>query len=179
MVNSNDPLTKIHAEYEAGKSAFEHGDYRRSLSHLETANSLVESGSQLGGEIQIWLVTAYEAMGRRAEALALCRRISKHPDYATRKQAGRILYILEAPRLVTRPEWLTQIPDLSRLETGDRDYPPPHLTAPVVKRKPNVEKPKFQLEPADRSQVNTRDNRFIWIALAAILLLLGSTLGWH
>jgi len=111
-------LAKV--QYQAGKEAFERGRYRQSVQHLEKAVSLVFHNSPLGGEIQIWLVTAYEAAGQMTEAIELCEKVAKHPDLDTRKQGSRLLYILKAPRLRTRPEWLTQIPDLSQLDDPDR-----------------------------------------------------------
>jgi hypothetical protein len=130
--------------------------------------------SRLGGEVQIWLVTAYEALGQRSDALTLCRELSRHPDLQTRKQGRRLLYILEAPRLTTRPEWLTQIPDLTNLSDSDaRDRP----TAATISPAKLIEKPAFQLEDiVDPERVNVQDNRFIWVALGAIALVLGGLL---
>lgn len=159
----------MQAEYQAGKAAFERGDYRNSVQHLEKAVALVGSNTSLGGEIQIWLVTAYEAAGKQPEAIALCQQITRHPDLKTRKQSRRLLYILEAPKLKTRPEWITPIPDLTGLSDSEiRD----RKGSAAISTKP-IEKPAFQLEPEDLSQVNTQDNRFIWVALLAALLMIG------
>ncbi|PSB26002.1 hypothetical protein C7B82_21110 [Stenomitos frigidus ULC18] len=171
---SSDPLDAAKADYQAGKAAFERGDYRKSVQYLESAKSSVLPMSRFGGEVQIWLVTAYEAMGQRSDALTLCRELSRHPDAQTRKQGRRLLYILEAPRLTTRPEWLTQIPDLTNLGDGDaRDRP----TAATIASAKQPEKPAFQLEAVvDPEQVNVKDNRFVWVALGAIALVLGGLL---
>ncbi|MDX2244098.1 MAG: hypothetical protein NW224_25765 [Leptolyngbyaceae cyanobacterium bins.302] len=165
----------LQTEFEAGKAAFERGEYRKSVEHLEKACALVSLDSALGGTVQTWLVTAYQAMGQQQEAIALCRKLTHHPDLRTRKEGKRILYILEAPKLQTRPEWLTQIPDLGELaDKGERDRaggqsnPPPKQTSP--------KSPAFQVESVDLNQVNTEDNRFVWVALTAVLLLLGSLL---
>ncbi|HEY9615985.1 MAG TPA: hypothetical protein V6C64_04050 [Microcoleaceae cyanobacterium] len=159
----------MQTEYQAGKAAFERGDYRKSVQHLEAAVALVGMNTALGGEIQIWLVTAYEAAGKQSEAIALCKQITRHPDLKTRKQSRRLLYILEAPKLKTRPEWVTQIPDLSGLsDSAVRD----RKGSTAISTK-STEKPAFQLEPEDLSQVNTQDNRFIWFALLAALLIIG------
>lgn len=168
---SADPLDTAKAAYQAGKAAFERGEYRKAVQHLESAKALVLPMSRFGGEVQIWLVTAYEALGQRSDALALCREVSHHPDLQTRKQGRRLLYILEAPRLTTRPEWLTQIPDLTNLgDSAARDRP----TAATITAKP-TEKPAFQLENiVDPETVNVKDNRFIWVALGAIVLVLGA-----
>ncbi|UBF24067.1 hypothetical protein K9N68_20340 [Kovacikia minuta CCNUW1] len=169
-MSSEDNLEILQAEYQSGKTAFERGEYRKSVKHLETANTLSNPQSRLGGEIQTWLVTAYEAAGQRSEAIALCKQITRHPDYTTRKQGKRLLYILEAPKLKTRPEWLTQIPDLTELAESDpQDRRGSSLGGSSSKQ---PEKPGFQLEPIDLSQANTRDNRFIWVALGAAGLAL-------
>jgi tetratricopeptide (TPR) repeat protein len=168
---SLDSLDTARADYQAGKAAFERGEYRKAVQFLESAKTLVSATSRFGGEVQIWLVTAYEAMGQRSDALALCREVSRHPDLQIRKQGSRLLYILEAPRLTARPEWLTQIPDLTALGEGDeRD----RLTAATIAPAKQPEKPAFQLENViDPQRVNTKDNRFIWVALGAGVLVLG------
>ena len=159
------------AEYQAGKQAFECGEYRQSVQHLEKASSLVARNSRLGGEVQIWLVTAYEAAGQRPEAIALCNQLIRHPDTETRKQVRRLRYILEAPKLETRPEWLIEIPDLAAL--AESDPQDRRGTGAPTPKKPQK---RSQTEPIDLSQVNTRDNAFIWIALIAIALILGGLL---
>jgi tetratricopeptide (TPR) repeat protein len=171
---SSDPLEAAKEDYQAGKAAFERGEYRKAVQSLESAKALVAPMSRLGGEVQIWLVTAYEALGQRSDALTLCRELSRHPDLQTRKQGRRLLYILEAPRLTTRPEWLTQIPDLTNLSDSDaRDRP----TAATISPAKLIEKPAFQLEDiVDPERVNVQDNRFIWVALGAIALVLGGVL---
>lgn len=161
----------VNREYEAGKTAFERGNYRQSVQFLERASALVESTSRLGGEVQIWLVTAYEAAGARSEAINLCRKLSQHPDLKTRKQGKRLLYILEAPKLKTRPEWLTEIPDLSAIgeNESDLDFGRSKF-APATPPK-RTEKPSIVPEPVDLSQVNTKDNGFIWLALGATIAI--------
>jgi len=169
---TSDSSNALQAEFQAGKAAFERGDYRKSVNHLEQALALVNPNSSLGGSVQIWLVTAYQAMGQQQEAIDLCRSLTQHPDLKTRKEGKRILYILEAPKLQTRPEWLTQIPDLGGLaDKGERVA----AKANSIAKSQQVESPTFKVEPpADLTQVNTEDNRFTWVALAAILLILGA-----
>ncbi|NET36185.1 MAG: hypothetical protein F6K19_29865 [Cyanothece sp. SIO1E1] len=171
---SADQLARARVEYAAGRAAFEHGAYRQSVQHLEQAVALVSRATQLGGEIQIWLVTAYEAAGQTDAAIALCQAISQHPDLETRKQSRRLQYILEAPKLKTRPEWLTQIPDLgaiaereSTLNQGTASY---HQST-----RPAAPRPlQLNIDSVDLSQVNTRDNQFVWVALIATILILAS-----
>ena len=164
---------KLQAEYQAGQAAFERGDYRQAIDSLERASALVSLGSRLGGEVQTWLVTAYEAAGKRTEAIDLCRKLSVHPDYLIRKQGKRLLYILEAPKLQARPEWLTEIPDLGKLSDRNETSRASGSSAPA----PRSAQPKAIPEPVDPTQVNTKDNQFVWIALVLVGLLLGG-LAW-
>jgi hypothetical protein len=171
----SDRLDLVNREYQAGKTAFERGEYRQSVQFLERASALVEPGTRLGGEVQIWLVTAYEAAGQRTEAISLCRKVSQHPDLKTRKQGKRLLYILEAPKLKTRPEWLTEIPDLSTIADNESDLDFGRSKFAPTKPPKRPEKKQMVVpDPVDPTQVNTQDNRFIWVALAAaIALILG------
>ncbi|WP_071515343.1 hypothetical protein [Geitlerinema sp. PCC 9228] len=164
-------LEQAKQQYQAGRAAFERGQYRQSIKHLETARQYVQSPSSLGGSIQIWLVTAYEALGERDKALKLCKQLVRHPDMDTRKQARGLVDILEAPRLKKRPEWLVQIPDMQNLEDSNAKMQPAAST--VKKAAPKKKKPT-SAPPVDWSQVNTKDNGFVWIALAAILLAIAA-----
>ncbi|MBP0028661.1 hypothetical protein [Roseofilum sp. Guam] len=157
---------------ERGKQAFERGDYREAIADLEAAKGQVAGSSALGGEVQIWLVTAYEAAGKRDEALSLCETLDNHPDWHTRKQARRLLEILKAPQLNRRSEWNTTIPDLSAMEDSDLSYR--RGTGSTQVKPP---KSKEELEPVDLSSVETEDNRFLWVALVAIALIIGGWIG--
>jgi tetratricopeptide (TPR) repeat protein len=158
--------------YQLGKVAFERGNYRQAIECLEKAVTLMPPGSRLSGESQLWLVTAYEATGMRQEAIALCAKVSRHPSPTVASQGRRVLYILKAPRLQLRPEWLTQIPDLGGLETGSRD----EIVGKYQTKTKQSQKPKVKAEETieDLSQMNTKDNQFVWVALGAIALTLGA-----
>lgn len=150
-----------------GQSAYECGNYRQAIHCLEQARSSCKEASILGGEVKTWLVMAYEAMGQRQKAIALCRELGHHPDGETRKQGQRLLYILEAPSLARRSDWTVEIPDLTNLdESPSRNYQHPP-SKPRVPRKPS---PKPETKPIDPSQVNTEDSGFLWVALGAIAL---------
>lgn len=168
MVDS-DRLSLAKTAYETGKQAFERGMYRESVQALEKANALLApNNTRLAGEVQIWLATAYEAAGQKEEAIALCQKASRHPDYETRKQGQRLLYILQAPQLTRRPEWLTQIPDLNDIQGESK------LRATGTPTKLRPPEPRFKVaEPIDPTQVNTQDNRFVWVALVATVVILG------
>lgn len=163
---STENLELAHQQFQIGQAAFERGLYRQSIEALEKAVSLAERNSLLGGEAQIWLVNAYQAADRNMEAIALCESLSSHPDVKTRKQSRRMITILKAPKLKLREEWMTKIPDLTKLDESNpknkkaSGYPPP---APRSR-------PKSTPEPIDLSQVETKDNGFVWIALGAIAL---------
>lgn len=171
---SEETLEIVKTEYQAGKAAFERGLYRESVQHLEKASALVPRGSRLGGEVQLWLAQAYEAAGLLAQAIALCEQLKRHPDLETSKQGRRLLYILQAPKLQRPAEWLTQIPDLGTLP--DNDAQTRLGNAPVTSKRQGQK--QEQPESIDLAQVNTRDNRFIWAAMIAILLTLGGLAWW-
>jgi tetratricopeptide (TPR) repeat protein len=173
----SDSLELLDRQYRAGKAAFERGQYRQSIEYLEEAVDLVAKGTALGGEIQIWLVTAYQAAGQDQQAIALCQKLEAHPDLSIRKQSRRLSYILKAPKLQTRPEWFTQIPDLSTLDSAEADNKGSSRFTEVAKKAPTRPRPQPEPKPIDLSQVNTQDNGFIWIAIGAVVLLLGG-LAW-
>ena len=160
-------------EYAYGQAAFERGNYRQSIQHLEEAVGLASQLTPFGGEVQIWLVTAYDAAGRHEDAISLCRKLCRHPDLEIRKQSRQLLYILEAPKLKTRPEWLSEIPDLGSIteETNDA-FKGGGRYAQNSPRK-SRQSPNSEPEPIDSSQVNTQDNQFIWIALIGTGLIIG------
>lgn len=155
--------------FQAGQAAFERGHYQEAVKALLKAHGMGDRNSVLGGEIQIWLVTAYEAIGQRQEALALCRQLKVHPARQVRKQSKRLLYIMEAPKLEKRSEWLTQIPDLD--EVNERDLKRRMGIGSKGKKEP--EQGAIESESVDFSQVNTHDGGFIWIALGMITVILG------
>jgi hypothetical protein len=110
------------AAYTTGQTAFERGLYRDSIDWFTKALTLISGQSALGGDVQMWLVTAYDAAGQGEAAIALCRQLSTHANLETRQNSKRLLYILEAPKLQSKPEWLTQIPDLDPPNAAPRRY---------------------------------------------------------
>jgi tetratricopeptide (TPR) repeat protein len=171
---SAETLEIIKEQYQAGKAAFERGQYRQSVECLQKASALVDRNTHFGGEVQIWLVTAYEAANQRTEAIALCQQLDRHPDIEIRKQSRQLLYILEAPQLNRRPEWLTEIPDLGAIADNENNTRLGSATTSAKSSSGSLSDPA----PVDLSQVNTKDNRFIWVALMAILLILGGLIWW-
>ncbi len=159
---------KFNLEYEAGKMSLERGEYRQSIEHLEKAIAYGNMASSLGGEAQIWLVTAFDAAGEQEKAIALCRKLARHPSVETRKQSKQLLYILSSPKLARNPEWLTEIPDLTKLSESEQKFQKPSSNSNSKSASTSKD-----LEPIDLSQVNTKDNHFVSIALMAIILIFG------
>ena len=170
---SSEKLEIVQTEYQAGRAAFESGLYAQAIQSLETASGLVDRTSRLGGEVQMWLVTAYEASGDTERAIELCRKLTRHPRPETRQQAKRLLFILEAPKLSIPDEWTVKIPDLAALDENKaiNFQANPNADIKYAKPKPAVE------EPVDLTQVNTKGNQFVWVALMAIFLTLAG-LAW-
>lgn len=165
---SSESLEIAKATYQSGKAAFEKGLYREAIEQLEKAIALLSRNSRLGGEVQIWLVTAYEAAGRTEEAIALCEQLKRHPHSETSKQARELHYILKAPRLQRPREWMTEIPDLNAIPDNETK-----IRLAVNNTKSSKKQMPPEREFVDLTQVNTRDNRFIWMALIVIGLTLG------
>lgn len=160
-VNS-ETINIVKSQSQAGKVAFERGQYREAVQHFEKASALVARNSRLGGEVQIWLVTALEAAGQTTDAIALCEQLKRHPDVETSKQARSLLYILQAPQLKRPAEWMTQIPDLATVADNKNQTRLGSATTNIKSQEQPI------LETVDLSQVNTRDNRFVVVALIAI-----------
>lgn len=150
----------------AGRAAFEGGNYRQSIVHFEAAYECLGCRSRQGGEAGVWLISAYQAAGRSSEAIALCQELEQHPFIETRRQSQRLRYILEAPVLKRPEEWTVKIPDLANLPESD----------PKDRRGSQSYSPAKAEEPLDPSEIVTEDNAFTWVALGAVVLLLGSLL---
>ena len=170
---TTDPRSQAQTEYAQGQDAFEHGNYRQAVTHFEAGVKLARATTPLGGEIQVWLVNAYNAIGRDREAEALCETLTRHPDLEVRKQAKNLLYILQAPQLLRPGNWMSQIPDLGALEESN---PSGGGLSMVQLRSASRRSPKPEPEPLDPSQINTRDNGFLWLALGFVGLVLGGLL---
>ena len=157
-------------DYQSGQIAFERGEYRQAVSYLLAAVAQVQPNTRVGGEVQVWLVTAFEAAGQIPEAKVLCQKLSNHPNLETRQASQRLLYIMQAPELTRREEWLTKIPDLSHLEGEDANFAVNSTPAQLSSPQPRSIDEKYA--PVDLSQVNTKDNNFISIALIFTMITL-------
>lgn len=170
-ITQSDKIALAEALFAAGQTAFERGNYKDAVLAFEEGAHLIGGATFLGGNIQLWLMNAYSAAGRLPDAIALGEKLSKHPDLDVRKQSKRVLEILQAPQLSRRTDWLTPIPDLSDLdENTDTDFTLRQYDPPAKPKRVAAPEP----EPEDLSQMNTGDNGFLWVAIAVILLTLGS-----
>jgi tetratricopeptide (TPR) repeat protein len=146
--------------YQSGIVAFERGQYRASIEQFNAALETIPKGSREGGELQIWLVSAYQGLGDSESATQICRQLVRHPIYRIREQATRLLYIIEAPRLKRPDEWMSKIPDLEKLPDSE-----PKFRRGSSKKKVEEIPPPMRLD-------QQKNNTFIWVAIAAIVLLL-------
>jgi hypothetical protein len=150
-------------DYQSGQIAFERGEYRQAASYFLAAVAQVQPNTRIGGEVQIWLATAFEATGQISEAKALCQKLSNHPNLDTRQASKRMLYIMQAPELTRRDEWLIKIPDLTHLEDAQGNSAVNNT--PILPLKAKERSIDEIYAPVDLSQVNTKDNGFVSIAL--------------
>lgn len=150
--------------YQAGKAAFQHGEYRLSIENFEQAIKFINSYSRLSGEAQLWLVNAYQAGGKYSEAIALCESLIIHPNSEIRLQSKNLLYIIKAPVLKRPQKWMSEIPDFNSVSANSKSY--------VTNNSKTPAKPKPQIEPVDLTKVNTKDNQFIWLGLSLIFLII-------
>ncbi|NJN32777.1 MAG: hypothetical protein HC824_21975 [Synechococcales cyanobacterium RM1_1_8] len=158
-----------------GQAAIEAGEYRASVALLNQAAALATPLTALHGEIQIWLVTAYQAQGDPGRAIEVCTNLKNHPDAGVKDQAKQLLCILEAPRLATKAEWVVEIPDLAALEDADTTQQWSRNGGASTKQPPEPE--PWIPEPPDPEQVNLQEEPFFWMAIAALLLVGLSLIG--
>ena len=162
-----DNQEKFQQKFQAGKQALERGQYRQSIEYLEVAKDLLMPNSRRAGQAKVWLVTAYQAANKIDEAIALAQELASHPDFQTREQAQRILYIMKAPKLERPKEWMSEIPDLAEADKGASRY--------VSAKKKSTAKPaKLELEDLEPTPTEIKDKDFLWFALVLVTLIVGS-----
>jgi tetratricopeptide (TPR) repeat protein len=160
---TTESLELAKSRYQIGTTAFENGQYREAVENLEKASALLVKNTRFAGEVEIWLVNAYEAVGRSEEAINLCQQLSGHPHYEIRQQAKRLVYILKAPKLNRPKEWMTEIPDFGIISDNKSKI----VVTSQPKKSTSKQKP-VEPEYIDLSTVNTTDNRFVLVALIAV-----------
>ena len=141
-----------------GQAAFEQGRYRLSIQNFEEAQKFTSPYGRVGGEVKMWLVNAYQAVGEEDKAIELCEKLVANSYGETKRQAQKLLYIIKAPKLERPKEWMTEIPNLDNVNENTPKY------QPIVQKKKKIE-PKRQIELVDLSKVNNKDNNFIVVTL--------------
>ena len=164
MITMDSKLEQVKLKYQQGQVLLDRGQYRSSVKTLEDAKSLVNLSSKLGGEVQLSLVTAYQGIDKMDDAIALCEELTRHPNLEIRQQSQRILYILKAPQLKRPEAWMTKIPT-----TNSDDNQTPRYVQAKPATKP-IKKPSLKLE--DITQMETRDNGFIGLALGLFIIII-------
>lgn len=171
---TDDTRDRAKTLYANGQTAFERGNYREAVECFEAALDLAKATTPLGGQIQTWLVNAYSAVGRQSDAIALCQALTRHPDLETRKQGKNLLYILQAPQLQRPTNWMTEIPDLDKLSgDGAQSLGQAGYAGTKTTSRP---RPKSEEPTIDPSEINRKDNGFLWAALVGVALVLGGLL---
>ncbi|KAL3692551.1 hypothetical protein R1sor_006202 [Riccia sorocarpa] len=164
--------------YQLGQTAYARGMYDKSVELFENALINVQSSTNLGGEIQIWLAMAYDANNRHGDCIALYKRLeARHPNRQIRRQAADLRYILEAPKLKISREEMVSIPII------ERDYDKTQKTYSQKLRdrrrpKPKMPKEKDYLEDWMVFELPPRweRNPYVWVALTVWLTLCGIAL---
>ncbi|KAK9814759.1 hypothetical protein WJX72_011033 [[Myrmecia] bisecta] len=158
-------------KFTQGKLAYERGRYPESVYAFERALDDEGPFSQLGGEIQLWLALAYQAVGREEDCISLYKVLEKtHPVRAIQKQAADLRYIMEAPKLPLRPDEKVNIPVL----TGVDRYVPQRT--PIARSRPMPQASRVKKSMEEEFWENYRppqwvSNRYVWVA--ATILAVG------
>ncbi|MFS8856503.1 tetratricopeptide repeat protein [Synechococcus sp. H55.7] len=152
------------------QSKFERGDYRQALEQIKQAQSRYPQS----GKLRLWQALAQEALGETQEAIRLAQTLLRNPDPEVAQQARYVLGIWQAPRLRRPAEWLSEIPDLSRLE--EADTPAYRLDYGQSQRKGSSPKSGDSLDP--REAAPPLDTKPLTWALIGILSALLAVMAW-
>jgi Flp pilus assembly protein TadD len=74
-----DPQATARLQYAQGQEAFERGEYRQAVSHLEEAVQWAQATTPLGGDSNLAGECLQRRRGRQQEAEALCEALSRAP----------------------------------------------------------------------------------------------------
>jgi len=152
--------------YQEAVSNFESGNYQQAIALLERAHALVILESRLGGDILIWLVNSYDAIGKTEEAIAMCRSLKKHPVGDIRKSAKYMLGILTAPPLSKLEGVISEVPILESPDT----YQSKPAARKTTQNSSNL-KP-FREVSLEKPNTDNSSNNFLWLAIAIFLAIL-------
>lgn len=162
--------------FQAGKIYYERGMYRESVRSLEDALIAEGALSPLGGEIQMWLALAYQAVGEEKKCIDTYKFLeTNHPLPAVRKQAADLRYIMEAPKISLKPDEKVSIPVFDDI---DRNIPKAKANRPIRPRikTQNKKKKTWDEEFWDSySPPGPLKNRYVWIAASIV----GLGLAWY
>ena len=149
---------------------FERGQYRQALEEVKQAQSRYPQS----GKLRLWQALAQEALGETQEAILLAQTLLRNPDPEVAQQARYVLGIWQAPRLRRPAEWLSEIPDLSRLEEAD----PPEYRLAYGRSQRKGPSPRSG-DPLSRREVDPPlDTKpLIWV-LIGILSTLLAVMAW-
>ncbi len=152
------------------QASFERGQYRQALEQIKQAQSRYPQV----GQLRLWQALAQEALGETQEAIRLAQTLLCNPDPEVAQQARYVLGIWQAPRLRRPAEWLSEIPDLSRLEEAE----PPKYRLAYGRSQRKGSSPRSG-DPLSRSQAapSLNTQRLIWM-LIGILLTLLAVMAW-
>ncbi|CAD7702338.1 unnamed protein product [Ostreobium quekettii] len=167
---------KENRTFELGKLAYSRGQYDAASKLFQNAVAKVGANTLTGGEAQLWLALAYQALGKEDMCLELYKDLKENHDCkSVRKQATSLLFIMEAPKLKISSEEKVKIPVLSNLEraTGRARYSASASAGPVKRRKYKQSfEEKFWENYKPPIQVS---NKYVWAASAMVLL----SLAWY
>ncbi|EIE18979.1 hypothetical protein COCSUDRAFT_68115 [Coccomyxa subellipsoidea C-169] len=108
-------------EFTMGKLAYGKGQYNASVQLFTQALDKEGPFSPLGGEVQLWLALAYQAVGREQDCIDMYKTLENtHPNPQIKKQAANLRFIMEAPKLRLGPDERVSIPVI---ETSNRFAP--------------------------------------------------------
>ncbi len=156
--------------FQAGIFSFERGNYQSAIDQFQQALDGVNEKTQIGGEIQIWLANAYDAVGNSTEAIAICRRLKHHSDRDVRKSANYVLSVVSAPQLSELKDAVSKIPSLRGLDASDSL----DSLANASSSKSVVNKREKEILPSNTnySESQQQNSWFIWTTTAIILAAL-------
>eukprot|EP01023_Acetabularia_acetabulum_P030721 TRINITY_DN2892_c0_g2_i1.p2 TRINITY_DN2892_c0_g2~~TRINITY_DN2892_c0_g2_i1.p2 ORF type:complete len:278 (-),score=29.70 TRINITY_DN2892_c0_g2_i1:477-1310(-) len=125
-------------EYETGIKAYGRGRYKQSLQLFKMALDREGPFTKLGGEIQMWLALAYQAIGDEQECLEIYKNLeTTHPIKSIQKQAANLRFILEAPKLEISEDEKVKLPVLTEIEKNARKEQQVRQRSPIKSsRKP-------------------------------------------
>jgi tetratricopeptide (TPR) repeat protein len=156
--------------FQAGIYSFERGNYQSAIAQFQQALSVVNEKTQIGGEIQIWLANAYDAVGNSTEAIAICRRLKHHSDRDVRKSANYVLGILSAPKLSDLKDAVSTIPSLQNLNSSGSAS---GLTTSNSKSTNDLRPDRVEMPTQTNNSESQSDlNLFIWTTSAIVLAIL-------